>query len=90
MNVLVYYLCVSDDFALPLVDQNPFHPCFFLSPDFHELWHRVMSTCLFTEFKGQWGHISTWTGDLFSALLVSLMVLQLMLGYQNPFWPRFM
>ena len=27
---------------------------FFLSPDFHELWCSVMSTCLFTEVKQQW------------------------------------
>ena len=26
----------------------------FFSPDFHELWHRVMSICLFTEVKQQW------------------------------------
>ena len=25
----------------------------FLSPDFHELWHSVMSTSLFTEVKWQ-------------------------------------
>ena len=27
---------------------------FFLSPDFHELWHSMMSICLFTEVKRQW------------------------------------
>ena len=27
---------------------------FFLSPNFHELWHSVMSICLFTEVKRQW------------------------------------
>ena len=26
---------------------------FFLSQDFHELWHSVMSICLFTEVKQQ-------------------------------------
>ena len=26
----------------------------FLSPDFHELWHSVMSTCLITEVKQEW------------------------------------
>ena len=30
--------------------------CIFysLSPDFHEVWHSVMSTCLITEVKQQW------------------------------------
>ena len=32
---------------------------FFLSPDFHELWHSMMSTCLFTEVKWQWAMFST-------------------------------
>ena len=27
---------------------------FFLSPNFHELWHNVMSTCIITEVKQQW------------------------------------
>ena len=27
---------------------------FFLSPDFHELWHSVMSICPSTEVKWQW------------------------------------
>ena len=27
---------------------------FFLSPDFHELWHSMTSTCLITEVKQQW------------------------------------
>ena len=27
---------------------------FFLSPDFHEFWHSVRSTCLITEVKQQW------------------------------------
>ena len=26
----------------------------FLSRDFHELWHSLMSICLFTEVKWQW------------------------------------
>ena len=26
----------------------------FLPPDFHELWHSMMSTCLFTDAKQQW------------------------------------
>ena len=26
----------------------------FLSLEFRELWHSVMSTCLFTEVKQQW------------------------------------
>ena len=26
----------------------------FLSPDFRELWHSMMSTCLVTEVKQQW------------------------------------
>ena len=30
---------------------------FFLSPDFNELWHSVMSTCLITEVKQQWAAI---------------------------------
>ena len=30
----------------------------FLSPDFHELWHSGMSTCLVTEFKQQMGYIN--------------------------------
>ena len=54
----------------------------FLSQDFHELWHSVMSTCLITEAMG---YISTWTGDYISALLVSLMALQLALVDRNPF-----
>ena len=35
------------------------------------------------------GYVSTWMGDRFSALLVSLMALQLMLVDQNPFRPCF-
>ena len=27
---------------------------FFLSPDFHGLWHTVMGICLLTEVKRQW------------------------------------
>ena len=27
---------------------------FFLSPNFHQLWHSVMSICLLTEVKRQW------------------------------------
>ena len=30
---------------------------FFLSLDFHELWFRVMSICLFTEVKQQWASL---------------------------------
>ena len=36
---------VSDGYVLALGDQNTFWPFFFLSPDFHELWHSVMSVC---------------------------------------------
>ena len=40
---------------LVLVDRNPFQPCFFfLSPDYHELWHSMRSACLLTEIKRQW------------------------------------
>ena len=35
------------------------------------------------------GYISTWLGDPLSALLMSLMALQLALANQNPFWPCF-
>ena len=35
------------------------------------------------------GYVSTWMGDRFSALLVSLMALLLMLVDQNLFWPCF-
>ena len=31
-----------------------FRDSFFLSTDFHELWHSMMSACLFTEVKQQW------------------------------------
>ena len=52
----------------------------FLSPDYHELWCRVMSICLFTEVKQQWAtYISTGVVDRFSALLQSLMALWLAL-----------
>ena len=33
------------------------------------------------------GYVSTWMGDLLSALLVSLMALRLMQVDQNHFWP---
>ena len=33
---------------------------FFKSLDIHELWHSVMSICLFTEVK--WHYVSTGTG----------------------------
>ena len=61
----------------------------FLSPDFHELWSSVMSICLFTEVMVAMGCISIGIGDRSSALLMSLMALQLMLVDQNPFWPCF-
>ena len=35
------------------------------------------------------GYVSTWMGDHLSALLESLMVLQLALVDQNPLWPGF-
>ena len=31
-----------------------FFSFFFLSADFHELWHSMMSTCFITEVKEQW------------------------------------
>ena len=31
-----------------------FFPFFSLSPDFYELWCRLMSICLLTEVKRQW------------------------------------
>ena len=46
---------------------------FFLSPDFHELWHSVTSICLFTE--AAMGYISFGMGDHFGVLLVALMTL---------------
>ena len=41
---------------------------FFLSPDFHQLWHSVMSICLLTEVKRQWamlvlGWVTVWVLD---------------------------
>ena len=57
-----------------------------LSLDFHELWPSMMGVGLFTEVKLQ-GCISTCMGDRFSALVVSLMALQLVLADQNPFRP---
>ena len=62
----------------------------FLSPDFHELWHSVMSICLITEVKRQWAEVSPGMGDRLSALLVSLMALGLALVDRNPFWPCFL
>ena len=44
-----------------------------------------MTVCLFTEPMWQW--VSTGTGDQFSALLVFLMALQLVLVDRNLFWP---
>ena len=46
----------------------------------------VLSIHLFTEVKG---YVSTGVGDCFSALLVSLMVLRLVLVDRNPFWLSF-
>ena len=65
--------------------------CFvFLPPDFHKMWHSVMSICLFIEDKLHWvSYISSRMGDRFSALLYSLMALRLMLVDQNPFQPCF-
>ena len=59
--------------------------CFFLSPDFHELWHSVRSICLITEVKWQWATFSTWMADCLSALLVSSMAVRLV--DRNPFRP---
>ena len=42
---------------------------FFLSPDFHELWHSRITTCLITEVKAAMGYARTAMGDRFSALL---------------------
>ena len=55
----------------------------FLSLDFHELWHSVMSICLFTEVA--MGYVSTGMGDRFSALFTSLMALRLAVVDPNPF-----
>ena len=60
-----------------------------MSLDLHELWHSVMSACLFTEVKRQWA-VSTWIGDRFSALLVFLMALQLAPADRNPFHPCYL
>ena len=45
---------------------------FFLSPDFHELGVPVSSVT-----SGRTGYSSTWMGDRFSRLLMSLMALRL-------------
>ena len=55
---------------------------FFLSPDFHELWRNMMSTCLITEVV--MGYISTGMGGSLSTLLVSLMSLHLVLVNTKP------
>ena len=57
---------------------------FFLSPDFHELWHSVMTTSLITEVKQQWAALVLQLTCL-SVLLVSMMALRLSLVDQNPF-----
>ena len=44
----------------------------------------MVSICLFTEVKRQTDLVSTGMGDLFSALLQSLMALQLILVDHNP------
>ena len=67
--------CTSSDHFFP----------FFLSLDFHELWCSATSPCLFTEVEAAMGYISIWVGAHFSALLVTLMALWLMLVYQNLF-----
>ena len=40
---------------------------FFLSLDFHDLWHSVMSTCLIIEVKQQMSDVITWMGDHLSS-----------------------
>ena len=58
---------------------------FFLSLDFHGLWHSVISARLFTELA--MGYVSTGMGEHFSTLLLSLMALQLALLDRNSFRP---
>ena len=54
----------------------------FLSPDFHELWCKVMCIRLFTEVMG---YVGIGMVDHFSALLF-LMTLWLVPLDCNPFW----
>ena len=68
-----------------LASRDHFFHCLFLSPDFHELWHSVLSICLITEV----GCISTGMEDRLGVLLLSLMALRLTLVNQNPFHPCF-
>ena len=56
----------------------------FLSPVYHELWHSMMSICLFAEVKWQWamlvlGWLTMHVFDGFTFMLVDA----------NPFWPSF-
>ena len=50
---------------------------FFLSLDFQELWRSMRSILSFTEVKRQCAMLGTGMGDRFSALLISLMALQI-------------
>ena len=69
------------------------HDCcdhlFFMSPEIHELWRSMTSTCLSTEVKRQWATLVTGMGDRFSPLLMSLMALCLAPVDRNLFRPCF-
>ena len=48
------FLCTSSSEACASRDLFFFLFVFCLFPDFHEMWHSMMSACCFTDVKQQW------------------------------------